>query len=485
MAGRKPLRLAVIGAGATGMLALIKLREAGFDDVTIFEKAADLGGTWRDNTYPGLTCDVPSHLYRYSFEPNPDWSHRYAPGGEIQAYLRRVAEKYDVERSIRFDSEVVGADFRDGKWHVKTAQGPEGAFDAVITATGVLHHPVYPEIEGRETFAGPAFHTARWDHNVDIAGKRVGIIGTGSTATQIVGAIAEKVGHLSLFQRTAQWIMPQPNPEIPEGRKAEYRAEPAQLDSYYRSLAERFNSTFCAALAGENDEVYQEIVRACEANLEENVRDPVLKEKLRPNYQVGCKRLIVSDRFYEALQRPNVDLVTEKIERIEPDGVRTDDGDLHELDILVFATGFDTHRFFRPMRITGPSGRTLDEAWQEANRAYATVGVPGFPNWFILGGPNSPIGNFSFLMTSELQFGYVLQLIERLAAGDVDAIAPRQSATEAFHSEIRQAMKSTVWASGCVSWYLDKNGDVASWPWNYERFEALMKAPDWHAYELA
>jgi cation diffusion facilitator CzcD-associated flavoprotein CzcO len=485
MTKAKALRVAVIGAGASGIATAIKLRDVGIDDIVIFEKADELGGTWRDNHYPGLICDVPSHLYRYSFAPNPDWSHRYSPGAEIQAYVKGVARDFDVERLICFSSEVTAATWEDGRWRIETTRGDEGAFDVVITAVGVLHHPAYPDIEGLSSFEGAMFHTARWDDSVDLKGKRVGVIGTGSTATQIVPAIVGDVAKVSLFQRTAQWILPEPNPEIPEERKAQYRAEPRLLEERYNHLAGVFNGTFCAAVAGENPEAYAAMAKACADNLESSVHDPVLKAKLTPNYKVGCKRLIVSSLFYPAIQKPNAELVTDPVVRIEPLGVRTADGRLHELDVLVLATGFDPHRFFRPMKVAGEGGRTLDEAWAQANIAYRGISVPGFPNWFMLGGPNSPIGNFSFLMTTEHQLNYVLQLVDLIASGRARAVAARSEPTAAYNAALKQKMDGSIWASGCRSWYLDKNGAVASYPWSYETFERDMSAPELEDFELA
>ena len=485
MPGRRRLRIAVIGAGASGILAVIKMRAAGVDDVTVFEKASDLGGTWRDNRYPGLTCDVPSHLYRYSFEPNPDWTHVCSPGPEILAYLKGVAAKHDVERCIEFDSEVTRAEFIRGQWHVETVKGPQGAFDAVLTAVGVLHHPVYPDIAGLDTFEGASFHTSRWDHSVSLEGKRVGVIGTGSTATQIVGAVIDQVAKLSLFQRTAQWIMPVPNPAYTEEQKAAYRADPCLMEAEYSRLAVEFNSKFAAAVVGANPAHYEAMSRLCEDNLRNSVADAQLRAKLTPNYKVGCKRLIMSDQFYGAIQQPHAELVTDRIERIEANGIRTVDGRLHELDVLVLATGFDTHRFVRPMKVVGRDGRSLDEAWSDANEGYLGITIPGFPNWFMVGGPNSPIGNFSWLMTSENQLNYAMQLIDYLRSGNVTEIAPKPAAVKAFNDAVKAKMPETIWASGCNSWYVDKNGNVASWPWTYEKFVNDMREPILDDYQIA
>ena len=468
-------RIAVIGAGVSGILALIKLREAGYDDVVCLEKAEDLGGTWRDNCYPGLTCDVPSLAYRYSFAPNAEWSHVCASGGEILSYVRGVAERYGVEGAIRYGHEVTSAARENGRWRVTTSGGLDEAFDIVLTATGVLHHPVKPDIVGLENFAGACFHTAEWDDSVSLAGKRVGVIGTGSTATQITGAVVGEAAHFTLFQRTAQWILPLANPEIAEDEKQRYRDDPRLLDMEYERLNDEQGTKFAAAIVGENPRVYATLERLCRENLETSVADEALRRKLTPDYKVGCKRLIMSDRFYHAIQQPNAELVAEAIVAVEPGGVRTADGRLHELDVLVLATGFDTHRFFRPMHVVNQDGVTLDEAWAEGNVAYMAVATPGFPNWFMIGGPNSPIGNYSWMMTAENQLGYIIQLIGEARAGG--ALAPRPEATEAFNAAIASQITKTIWASGCRSWYIDAKGRVASWPWTYEKFLADMSRP--------
>ncbi len=479
----RPLRIAVIGAGASGLMALIKLREAGFDDLVAFEKAASLGGTWRDNRYPGLTCDVPSLAYRYSFAPNAEWSHVQSPGHEILAYLKQTAERFGIERFIQYDSEVLRADYSDRQWRLATTRGDEGRFDVVLTASGVLHHPALPEIAGLESFLGRAFHSARWDDSVRLAGKRVGIIGTGSTAVQIVGAIVDEVAQLSLFQRTAQWVRPLPNKPISQEKREAYRAHPELLESEYERITGWQNSEFAAAVVGENPKAYEELATACREYLD-TVRDPDLRKRLTPDYQVGCKRLVMSDLFYAAIQQPNAELVSERIERFCPEGILTRDGRLHPLDIVVLATGFHAHQFMRPMHVTGQHGVTLAQAWAEANEGYRTVAVPGFPNWFMLGGPNSPIGNFSWLQTTETQFGYALQLIRRLQAGDIFEISPKPAASQAFNQALRDQLPQTIWASGCNSWYMDAKGRVASWPWTFEKFVADLRSPAWDDFEL-
>jgi cation diffusion facilitator CzcD-associated flavoprotein CzcO len=476
------MRFAVIGAGMAGILSGVKLQEAG-DDFTIFEKADRFGGTWRENTYPGLSCDVPSHLYSYSFALSPDWSHRFSPGPEIHAYLERVAREHDLERHVRFGDEVCRCEFSDGGWQIETASGHRDEFDVVIAATGVLHHPRFPDIEGLESFDGAMFHSSRWDHAVPLDGARVGVIGTGSTAIQITSALVERVEKLSLFQRTAQWVMPAENPAYTDEERAAFRADPAQLTDVHANLADLFG-IFANAVVDAGSPEIKMIEEACLANLEDNVRDPELRERLRPDYKAACKRLIISPDFYDAIQHPNAELVTERIERIEPEGVRTSDGALHELDVLVLATGFKTDAFMRPMAVVGRDGMTLQDAWAERPNAYLSISIPGFPNFFMLNGPNGPVGNFSLIEVAELQFGYVMQLVEHLRSNGCREISATRQAMGEFEAARVEAAANTVWVTGCRSWYLDDRGIPATWPWSFARFREVMAAPDESAFEL-
>jgi cation diffusion facilitator CzcD-associated flavoprotein CzcO len=481
---RRAPRVAVIGAGMSGILAAIELARAGFDDVVIYEKADRLGGTWRENTYPGLSCDVPSHFYSYSFAFNPEWSRRYASGPEILAYLDDVARRYGVVERIRFAAEVRRCAFEGGRWRLATADGATDDADVVIAATGVLHHPKHPDIPGLDAFAGPRFHSARWDHGVSIAGKRVGIVGTGSSAVQIVTAIVDEVAELRLFQRTAQWIAPSPNPAYSDEEKATFRTTPAAIQAIRDEVARAFIDGFANVLVDADAPMLQAIHAGCVAHLEDKVRDPLLRERLRPTYRAACKRLIISDGFYEAIQRPNARLVTEGIEHIEPAGVRTRDGLLHALDVLVLATGFHVDWFVRPMRVVGRGGVALDDVWAAGPFAYLAIAVPDFPNFFMLNGPNGPVGNFSLIEVAELQMGYVLQLLEVLRSGVVAEASPSPEAMARFDAERRAAATRTIWNSGCKSWYLDAAGLPTAWPFTWDRFRDEMRGPRLDDYDL-
>ena len=478
-------RIVIIGAGMAGILAAIKLREAGYTDCTVYEKAARLGGTWRENTYPGIACDVPAHLYTYSFEPNPDWSQVFAPGEEIQRYFERVAAKYGVTPVIRCGVEITHCEFLDGRWRLRMRDGATDVADVVIAATGVLHHPNIPDIAGLRSFEGACFHSARWDHAVPLDGRRVGVIGTGSTAIQITSALVPRVSGFVLFQRTAQWIMPIENPAYTAEQRAAFARDPqliaALREEIHRAAIEKISN----AVVDADSPQMRWIEDMCRNNLERSVRDPALREQLRPTYRAACKRLIFSADFYAAIQQANARLVTAGIERVEPAGVRTRDGELHELDVLVVATGFHADRFIRPAIVRGRDGILLDDVWADHPTAYLSLSVPGFPNFFMLNGPNGPVGNFSLIQIAEFQLGYILQLLEQIRAGRCREISATREATAAFDVARIEAAKHSIWATGCKSWYLDKRGVPASWPWTYARFAEEMAAPKLEAFELA
>ncbi|MHB8681783.1 MAG: flavin-containing monooxygenase [Acidimicrobiales bacterium] len=482
-AGGQP-RFVVVGGGMAGILAAVKLAEAGFTDVTVYEKASRLGGTWRENTYPGVACDVPSHLYSYSFAPNPEWSRVFSSGGEILGYLEDVARRFGVDHQVRFGTEVTRLALEDGRWQITTDTGERDSADFVIAATGVLHHPSYPDIPGLDRFAGACFHSARWDHSVPLAGARVGVVGTGSSAVQITSALAGTPAHYELFQRTAQWILPVANPVIGDEDRDRMRADPSVMAETRRTLAKFFEEEFANAVVDADSPQIRRLQELCVANLEESVADPDLREHLRPSYRAACKRLVISADFYDAIQHPDARLVTAPIAEVEPGGVRTADGELHELDVLVLATGFRVDRFLRPIEVVGRDGVRLDDLWAERPSAYLSISIPEFPNLFMLNGPNGPVGNFSLIDVAELQFAYVMQLVERACESQRAQIAATAEAAARFEADRVEAAKSTVWVTGCRSWYLDDRGVPAAWPWGFDRFREAMAAPDFADYEF-
>jgi cation diffusion facilitator CzcD-associated flavoprotein CzcO len=480
------LRFAIVGAGMAGILAAIKLKERG-ESFTVFEKAGRIGGTWRENRYPGLTCDVPAHAYTYSFEPYPDWSAYYATGAEIQTYFEQVVAKHDLLPAIRFNAEVTALDWDDAraKWTLTLKDGSREEFDVVIAASGVLHHPRLPEIEGLDSFAGPAFHTARWDDSAPIEGARVGLIGSGSTGIQIVTAINKQVDRLVHFQRSPQWVMPVPYFTYSAEEREAFRQNPALIDAIRFSDEYLGNiRRFTDAITDIDGPEMQQIEDICRDYFEASIRDPELKEKLRPNYRAACKRLIYSWCYYEEVQHPAVSVETGRIARIEPAGVRMADGTLHELDTLILATGFQADRFIRPAGVTGQGGLTLDRFWERRPTAHYAVTLPGFPNFFMLNGPTGPVGNFSLIDIAERQWDYIDQLVDLLRRGEARAVAPTAAAHADYEERRIAAAKQTIFGSGCTSWYLDGEGVPASWPWSYDAFAEAMSRPRLEEYAL-
>ncbi len=470
-------RVVVIGAGMAGLLAGIKLRAMGIDNFTVYEKADRIGGTWRENTYPGLTCDVPSHHYTYSFERNPDWTRHLPPGPEIQAYFERCCDHYRLRERIRFNAEITRAKWQEGHWRLTLANGESDDADVVIAATGVLHHPSTPAIPGMEDFAGELFHTARWDHSVALDG-RVGVIGMGSTGVQIISALAGVSSQLSHFVRTPQWIMPVHNGYYSEEERALFRADPAALDAYMDVVTYNRNvENYTLGITQPDSPGALYFRQACFDNLD-SIEDETLREALRPDHEPMCKRLVFSPDYYQKIQHPQARLVRADIERIESTGIRTVDGELHELDVIALATGFRADQFMRPMEVLGADDTDLETLWARRPVAYLAVSMPGFPNFFMLNGPNGPVGNYSLIDIAEHQWGYIQQLLERVR--EQGPLCATAQALEDFDRERIAAAKTTIWyTGGCQSWYLDADGIPASWPWNYSRFVAEMKTPKW------
>jgi cation diffusion facilitator CzcD-associated flavoprotein CzcO len=473
----------IIGAGMSGIGMGVKLRMAGIESFRIYEKWDDVGGTWHANTYPGLTCDIPSRYYSYTFAPNPDWSRVYSPGREIWAYLDRVAREFSLHDRISLSTEVTEARFLDGRWHLRTARGEEVEHDFLITAAGGLVHTVKPDIPGLESFSGAVFHSAEWDHSVPLRGRRIAVIGTGSTGIQITRALAPIAGRFELFQRTPQWIFPIGNRRYTRIAKWAYRRFPALNRVGYRVFQAMVERTLGRATVKPGLARWY-ISTLCRLHVR-SIRDPQLRRRFTPDYAPLCKRLVMATHFYEQFNRPTVELVDTGIDRVEERGIVTSDGCLHELDVIVLATGFDAHAYMKPLELIGPGELRLSELWDGEPFGYRSVALPGFPNLFTLLGPHSPIGNQSIFAVSEAQMDYALALIDVWRRGEVDAMWPTEEATEQFNAELRDAAPTTIWASGCSSWYIGKDGVPHPWPWTPERHREMLARPQMQEWEFS
>ena len=477
-----PTRIAIIGAGMSGMLMALKLIRAGKTHFTLFEKAKKIGGVWRENRYPGVACDVASFSYCYEFEPKSDWSRRFSGGAEIQAYFETVAQKYDLDRFLELDTQVTEADFVDGLWQVTTNKGETNTFHILIDATGPLNDKIYPSIPGIESFTGKTVHTADWDDDYDYSGKRVGIIGSGSSGVQATWPIAQEARYLTTFVRTPQWVMPTPNPTYSEFEKMLKRRFPF-LGRATRKLYDWVGEQFGRA-ALKDGWRRKLVTKACLSHLN-SIKDTTLREKLRPDHQAMCKRMIVSDVYYDALQQDNVHVERQSIKHIEAEGVRTTDGTLHALDMIVLATGFHPNAW-GVKNIKGPQGVTLDSVWhgEEKSRNYRSIGVPGLPNFFVLIGPNSPITNLSLIDIADIGVDYVLKCLEKIESGEIATMAPKPSAAKAFGESLMTSFDDTVWVTGCSSWYFDGSSVPQTWPWTPAHFRESLKEPQWEHYEI-
>jgi cation diffusion facilitator CzcD-associated flavoprotein CzcO len=450
----------IIGAGFSGLGAAIRLIQGGHTDLVVLERADDVGGTWRDNTYPGCRCDVQSNLYSYSFEPKPDWSETFPSQPELWEYLRAVTRKHDLERYLRFGHEVTGAhwDAATGRWQVATTKGDFSA-RYLIAGVGALVEPSMPDIAGIESFAGQIMHSARWDHGWEAAGRRVAVVGTGASAIQIVPAIQPQVEHLTVFQRTAPYVVPHTNHPVRPAIRALYRALP-RTQRLSRALIYWMREMLVFGFV-RNPRILKRAEAAWRRHMESAVADPALRAQLTPTYRLGCKRVLPSNDYYPALARPNVSLITEKIIEFRPAAVVTADGEEHPADTVILATGF--HVTDHPMlaKITGAEGTPLAEAF---GTTYLGTVVPGFPNFFHLTGANTGLGHSSMVFMIESQLAYLADGVAKAEAAG-GRFEVRREVAAAYNAELQRKLPSTVWGSGCSSWYLDSEGrNLTLWP---------------------
>jgi cyclohexanone monooxygenase len=455
----------VIGAGFAGLGAAIKLRDAAFHDFAVLEKAERPGGTWRDNTYPGCGCDVPSAVYSFSFAPNPDWSRAYAEQQEIQAYLERTAEEYGVTPRIHFGTEVLDASWSEAeqRWSLDTTAGPYSA-RVVIAGAGPLHEPNLPDVPGLDSFEGHVFHSARWDHDYDLRGRRVAVVGTGSSAIQFVPMIQPQVEQLYLFQRTAPWVIPKFDRRIGDAEKKLYRRFPATQRAFRNALYHLFELT---QLAQRRPRVMERIGRLAALHLKRQVEDPELRRALTPNFTLGCKRILFSNTYYPALQQPNAQLVPHAMREVRAHSVVGADGVEREVDTIIFGTGFHVTDMPIGERVRRDDGLSMSAVWQGSPRAYLGTTVAGFPNLFMLIGPNVGNGHTSAIVLIEAQLEYALGALKAMRARGLASVAVRPEVQRAYNERVQAALAGTVWNSGgCQSYYLDRNGTNSTiYPW--------------------
>ena len=474
----------MVGAGFGGIAAATMLRRAGYDDVTVFEKGDRVGGVWHHNTYPGAACDIPSHLYEFSFAPNPHWSRRYAPQAEIQAYVEGVARRHGVLDRVRTGTEVKSARWDEGrrKWILATAAGDHRA-DLLITACGQLSVPKLPSIPGLESFEGPVFHTAEWRHDVDLVGKRVAVLGTGCSAIQVVPAIQSAARRIDVYQRSPGWTFPKGDYAYPPRVRQLFARFPA-LQRLDRAAVFAFNE-FGAAAMTRHTWMLPLLRMIGRRQIKKAIEDPELRRKVTPTDEIGCKRIMLTDDWYPALTEPNVDLVSERIAEVTPAGIRDESGFEREVDAIVLATGFKTHDFVAPMEVTGGDGRSLAAEWAGAPRAYLGLSVPGFPNMFLLYGPNTNGGTGSVVNTIEAGMRHVLAALGEMERADAGRIEVRREAAERFDRELRAALAKTVWHTGCTNWYVDEDGnDPSQWPSTWRAYGRRTERLEPGAYAL-
>lgn len=468
----------VVGAGFGGIAAAIELRAHGIRDVTIVDAAPDIGGTWLHNTYPGAACDVPSHLYSYSFAQRTDWTRLCSPQPEILAYLHDVAKEYGVADLVETNARIVSADRprADGPWTATAEDGRSWTADVLIVATGQLNRPIVPDIPGTETFAGHTFHSARWDHEHDLRGRRVAVVGTGASAVQFVPAIAPEVGHMSVFQRSGNWFLPRRNREFPRWWRTAIEHVPG-LQRWRR----RFITEYCESLTlmirhpatwGRVGRLYSTLFMRMQ------LRDPEVRRKAWPDYTFGCKRILFSSQWLPALQRDNVTLETERVTEIVPEGVRTADGRTHEVDTIIWGTGFAATDFMFPMEITGPGGRSLEDSWSDGAHAYLGMTVPGFPSMFVLYGPNTNTSGGSIIRYLENQVRYVREALQEARRRGTSAVEVREDVERAYDEDLQARFPGTAWTR-CDSWYRDSSGRiVTNWPGYMRDYEERTRRVD-------
>lgn len=480
---RKVPTIAIIGAGLSGLCMAIQLRKAGLGNFMLYEKADRVGGTWRENTYPGVACDVPSHLYSFSFEPKADWSKVFSPGDEIQEYIEDITAKHDLLPNIRFGSELKKAEWQGEGWQLTFSDGSRAQADFLINGMGGLHIPRFPDIPGMENYAGTSYHTAEWNHNHDLTGKRVAVIGTAASAIQLIPEIIDKVSHLDIYQRTPNWIMPRPFMEYSERTKKLFTRLPLLEKLHRLQIYLLFEMRF--PLFRRDRFFSKRATKMFIKHLEAQVADPALRDQLMPDYPIGCKRILASDSYFPALQCDRATLITDPIDRIERDSIVTTDEVRRPVDTIIYATGFNPWDQMEGVEIIGRGGLTMNQYLSRGIRAHRTVAMPGFPNQFMLLGPNSGLGHNSVILMIEAQVSYILSAIQHTLGIGAKTVEAKENAADAFDEQLQHDLEGTVWAGHCKSWYQGDDGRIYTlWPWGTRRYMREMKCADRSEYEF-
>jgi cation diffusion facilitator CzcD-associated flavoprotein CzcO len=482
----RSLRIAVLGAGMSGLAAAAKLKEAGYKHIDLFEKSDGVGGTWRDNTYPGCGCDVPSHLYSYSFDLNPDWDYKWSLQPQILQYFEDFADKSGVRQHCHFKTEITDCRFEEASrtWTLTRADGTTHTVDVLISGLGQLNIPSIPDFKGKESFQGASFHSARWDHSVDLSSKTVCVIGNGPSAVQFVPEIQKRVGKLINFQRSPAWCRPRGQRKYTEADKRAFDRQRWRINWYRWRIRAFADFGFSAFHQGENG-MAKSMKKMCLKHLEAQVKDPETRALLKPDFEPGCKRILISDDYYPALIRPNIEVLRQGVREITPRGVVGEDGVERACDVIIYATGFQSTEFLTPMQVHGREGVSLNEVWKGGAEAYKGVAVPGFPNFFLLYGPNTNLGHNSIILMVEQQVGYIVQAVDRIAAAEVAALDVRPEAMKAYNEKLQADLGKTVWAGECASWYKTESGKVTNnWSGKTTEYAAIMREFDPDSWQV-
>ncbi len=482
----KRTTVVILGAGMSGLCMAIKLRQAGITDLVILEKSQGVGGTWHDNTYPGACCDVASVLYSYSFEPNPDWSRAYSPQAEIKGYFEHCAQKYELLPSIQFGAEVAAAKYqpKQGGWLVSLAAGEQIFTRILVSGLGQLNLPHTPDFPGQKNFIGASFHSARWNHNVDLRGKRVAVIGNAASAIQFIPPVAREAEQVYVYQRSANYIVQRGDREYRETEQRLFRDRPwVQKLHRLRWFLRQELLMYGAMLVGTLRRKF--IGKGARKYLEDEIGDPDLRATLTPDYPLGCKRVLVSDDYYQALESEAIELVTSPIEGIAEAGVVSADGASRPVDVIIYATGFRATEFLSPLDMQGDQGQGLNQVWADGAEAHRGVALAGFPNFFMLYGPNTNLGHNSIIFMLEAQVRYVIQCVEKILAHDI-ALQPTLEAQQRYNEKLQRDLAATVWGESCGSWYKNASGKIINnWPHTATRFALEMRAVDFSEYSMS